>query len=228
MQILFRVKKLTDVIRHLIGKGLMFIFLFPIFSVPEIFVTFAITTEAAMDKKTYTLMTDTVKLMGDKYGIKKIHYSIITFGNPPKTLFDFETTLPDKETLGKEVDKLPKSDAPLNFEETMKEVEKVFDKTPIKPESKKALVIITHKPIGANKTVIKDALKPLDKKEIVPIVVGIGSAPSSEEMEEIARTDRKVIRPANDDGGRQVVDEIIKRIIGGRCHLPISWVPDAQ
>lgn len=188
---------------------------------PEIFLTFAITTEAAMDNKTYKLMTDTVKLIGDKYGIRKIHYSVVTFGNPPKTLFDFENTLPDKETLVKEVDKLPKSDAPLNFDATMKEVEKVFDKTPIKPESKKVLVVMTHKTIGANETVIKNALKPLDEKEIIPLVVGIGSAPSSEEMEEIARTDRKVIRPANDDGGRQVVDEIIKRIIGGKGSFTI-------
>jgi hypothetical protein len=97
----------------------------------------------------------------------------------------------------------------------MKEVEKVFNRTSMAPNSKKILVIMTHKTFGINNTSIRDALKPLDEKEIVPIVVGVGNDPSHEEVEEIARTTRKVIKPGSNVGGRQVVDEIIKIIIGG-------------
>ncbi|KAK3753528.1 hypothetical protein QZH41_018026 [Actinostola sp. cb2023] len=187
-----------------------------IIGLPEMYIVFAITTEAALKDSTYKIMTDTVKNMGDKFGIRKFHFSIITFGKDPKTLFDFDTMIPDQPTLIKEVNKVPKaSDNPINFDSTMKKVEQVFDKTTVKPNSKKVLVVITHKTFGVNATVIHNALKPLDEKRIIAVVVAVGDGTNEKELENIARTDRKIIKPSGDDSGRQVVDEIIKSIIGG-------------
>jgi len=180
------------------------------------YIVFAMTTESAMDENTYTIMKDTVKNMGDKFGIKKMHFSVVTFGEPPQTLFDFDKTIPDQESLVKKVDELPKQSSPINFDSTMKEVEKVFKSTPIKPNSKKILVVMTHKAFKVNSTVVYNSLRPLDEERVIPIVVKIGNDVPQEEAEDIARTDRKVIEPTADDSGRQVADEIIKAVIAGK------------
>lgn len=180
------------------------------------YIVFAVTTDAAVTDKTYKIMTDTVKNMGKKYGIRKNRFSIVTFGNPPKTLLDFETTLPNQEALVKEVNKVPKTTSTINFDSTMKEVEKTFDKTSVKPKSKKVLVVLTEKPFEVNTTVIYDALKPLEEKRVTTIAAGVGNNVKEEELEEIAKTDRKVVKTAADDNGWQVSDEIMKRIINGK------------
>ncbi|KXJ15894.1 uncharacterized protein LOC110236767 [Exaiptasia diaphana] len=181
---------------------------------PELYIVFAVTTDAAITDKTYKIMTDTVKNMGKKYGIRKNRFSIITFGNPPKTLLDFETTLSNQDALVKEVNKVPKTTNTINFASTMKEVEKVFDKTKVKPKSKKVLVVLAEKKFGIDTKGFYDAMKPLEEKGITTIAAGVGNNVNEEELEEIAKTERKVVTPKADDSGWQVSDEIVKKIIG--------------
>lgn len=191
------------------------------FLVPEMYIVFAMTTEAGMAEKTYKIMTDTVKNLGDKFGIRKMHFSIVIFGIE-KPLFDFDNTIPDQESLVKKVNSTPKPKKEISFDSTMKVVEKVFNSSAVKVNSKKVLVVMTHKKFGVNSTVIYDAFKPLNEERVIPIVVKAGDDVNQNEIEGIARTERKIVEPTADDSGRQVADEIIKAVMGGN-YINIVW-----
>lgn len=161
-------------------------------------------------------MKDTVQSIADKYGTTKVRLSFVSFGQTPVVVFDFNTTIPDQETLTKELDKVKKETGNPDLVNTVKKAKEIFDTSPVRRESKKVLTIVTHRkftnvPISD----IRPAVEPLDKDGIRIVTVGIGNDPVQEELKNITRTERAVIRPKPSDEGMQVADEILKVILNG-------------
>ncbi|XP_048580141.1 uncharacterized protein LOC5520454 [Nematostella vectensis] len=198
-----------------------------IIGVPEVFVTFAVTPNKNSTDKVYKLMKDTISSLTKKYG-KKIRPSVVTFDEPPKVLFDFEDTLPTEEALKRKLDRLPKREGLLDFTNTLKKVEDIFNSTELKPTSKKALVVLTDQKFAKSGPSILESMRPLDEKAIRPIVVRLGDDINEEELLGITRTKRKIIKPSDTDGGMQLGDEIIKAILNdGLPELDITFAISA-
>lgn len=191
-----------------------FIYLF-IFTVPTVDLVFTTTADSTTTTEIFNIMQQTVQAISDKYGSRKVRISLVTFGTPPVVVFDFNTTIPDKESLAKELAKVTKLSSNPDLQAAIKKAEEIFDYSPVRPDSKKVLTVITHRKFNLGETDIRNAVKPLDDKGVRIVTVGLGSAPEQSELTNLTRTERAVIRPVSNDGGKQVADEILKVILNG-------------
>jgi hypothetical protein len=160
-------------------------------------------------------MQETIQALGNKYGTRQIRVSLVTFGTPPVVVFDFNTTIPDKESLVKELAKVTKLNSNPDLKAAIKKAEEIFDYSPVRPDSKKVLTVITHRKFNLGESDLRNAVKPLDDKGVRIVTVGLGNAPEQSELTNLTRTVRAVIRPVSNDGGKQVADEILKVILNG-------------
>ena len=60
---------------------------------------FAISAGAVDDVTNFEKMKDIIKTIVHKFGSNRIHYSVITFGDPPTTALPFTRMLPTDEDL---------------------------------------------------------------------------------------------------------------------------------
>ena len=67
--------------------------------IPEMNLAFAISARAVDDEANFEKMKDIVKAIVQKFGSNRIHYSVITFGDPPITELPFNRRLPSDEDL---------------------------------------------------------------------------------------------------------------------------------
>ena len=160
-------------------------------------------------------MKETLQAIGDTYGTRKVRTSLVNFGNPPVVVFDFNTTIPDKDFLAKELAKVTKLNSNPDLPAAIEKTEEIFNYSPVRPDSKKVLTVVTHRKFNLDETTIRNAVKPLDDKGIRIVTVGLNSDPDQSELTNLTLTERAVIRPANSDGGKQVADKILKVILGG-------------
>lgn len=79
-------------------------------------------------------MQQTVQAISDKYGSRKVRISLVTFGTPPVVVFDFNTTIPDKESLAKELAKVTKLSSNPDLQAAIKKAEEIFDYSPVRPD----------------------------------------------------------------------------------------------
>lgn len=184
--------------------------------VPPIDLVFTVTADDTVKVDKYKIMKDTVQAIADKYGTRQVRISFVSFGQPPVVVFDFNTAIPDKETLAKELGKVTKVTGNPDLTNAIKKAKDIFDNTPVRPESKKVLVVITHRKFNIPSSDIRTAVEPLDKEGIRIITVGLGDGPNNDELKNITRTERAIIRPPSNDEGKQVADEILKVILNGK------------
>lgn len=77
--------------------------------IPEINLAFAISARAADDEVNFEKMKDILKAIVQTFGSNRIHYSVITFGDPPITALPFSRRLPSDEDLKRFIGKCGKS-----------------------------------------------------------------------------------------------------------------------
>ena len=66
---------------------------------------FAISARAVDDVTNFAKMKDIIKAIVQKFGSHRIHYSVITFGDPPNAVLPFDRRLPSDEDLERFVGK---------------------------------------------------------------------------------------------------------------------------
>lgn len=67
--------------------------------IPEMNLAFAISARAVDGEVNFEKMKDILKAIVQKFGSNRIHYSVITFGDPPITELPFNRRLPSDEIL---------------------------------------------------------------------------------------------------------------------------------
>ena len=60
---------------------------------------FAISARAIDDATNFAKMKDIIRSIVQKFGSSRIHYSVITYGDPPTTVLPFDRRLPSDEDL---------------------------------------------------------------------------------------------------------------------------------
>ena len=142
---------------------------------------FALSATSAKSARSYELMKNTVKAFINKYGVNKIHYSIIVYGHSVIRVVNFNRAFPiSVNDLKAAIDKQPALEGGPLLKDALQEAFRVFNETVGRPGAKKVLVVITDKNSGAPSNALANAVRPLEDSRVLVISVGIGDVDRSE------------------------------------------------
>ena len=142
---------------------------------------FAISATSNNSAQTYSLMQETIKQFIEKYGVDKIHYSIIVYGDSVIRVVNFNRTFPPSPN---ELKTAIDSQAPLNggpvLLDALQETIRIFNETENRQNAQKVLVVITDENSGSDDDTLAMAVRPLEDSGILVISVAIGAVNRSE------------------------------------------------
>lgn len=95
--------------------------------VPVLDLAFALSATAADANKNFKLMKDTISAFAEMYGMSKINYAVIAYGQSPRKWFDFETQPSDLDALRRTVDGIPREGGVVALDKAVEEARKLFD-----------------------------------------------------------------------------------------------------
>lgn len=138
------------------------------------------TTSAFM--QTYNLMRNTINRFINTYGVKKIQYSVIVYGNQVSRVVNFNHTFPQSANeLKAAINARPPLPGPTVLRNALAETFRIFNETEGRPGAKKVLVVITDSNSPSdNRDTLTAAVRPLENKKVLVISVAIGNVNRSE------------------------------------------------
>ena len=101
---------------------------------------FALSAAAADASTNFKLMKDTITTFADMYGMSKIKYSVIAYGQTPRRWFDFQSQPADLEALKRTVDGNPREGGVVALDKALVEARKLFDGS--RPHARKVRNVI--------------------------------------------------------------------------------------
>lgn len=158
-------------------------------------------------------MKSTINNIIDKYGISRIHYTVIVFGSGSTTSVDFSTNVPDKETLTRLVTSLQRETGTPDLAKALQEVKRVYELREVRPNAKKVLVVILDKKTDNSKVQLETIATDLVQKSILIIGVGIGRSVDRNELIYITEENRNIIEVEPTERPEEVAREIMKIIL---------------
>ena len=173
-------------------------------------------------------MKRTVQSIVEKYGVNRIHYSVIVFGSVAISHIDFSTSIPDRDELIRKVIRLPKSKDSPDLVKALEKAKQVFELQEVRPNAKKVLVVILDNASASNKKELKKAVHVLVNKSVLIIGVGVGSAVDPEQLEIITEEIRNVIRVGTDKNPDELAKEIMAIILRSKflCRIKdVKFIP---
>ena len=191
----------------------IYLFVFFTANVPLIDLTFALSATSVSAQSSYILMKRTVKSIVEKYGVNRIHYSVIVFGSVAVSHIDFSYSIPDRNELIRKVARLPKSKDSPDLVKALEKAKQVFELREVRPNAKKVLVVILDNASVSNKKDLKEAVHVLVNKSVLIIGVGVGSAIDPKELEIITEEIRNVIRVGINKNPDELAKEIMAIIL---------------
>lgn len=175
--------------------------------------TFALSATSVSAQSSYILMKRTVKSIVEKYGVNRIHYSVIVFGSVAISHINFSYSIPDRNELIRKVARLPKSKDSPDLVKALEKAKQVFELREVRPNAKKVLVVILDNASVSNKKDLKEAVHVLVNKSVLIIGVGVGSAIDPKELEIITEEIRNVIRVGINKNPDELAKEIMAIIL---------------
>ena len=107
---------------------------------------FALSATSADANTNFKLMKDTIKAFADMYGMAKIHYAVIAYGQTPRRWFDFQSQPSDFEALKRTVDGIPREGGIAALDKAVEEARKLFDES--RPQARKVRHCLYPSTIG--------------------------------------------------------------------------------
>ena len=95
--------------------------------VPTVDLAFALSATAADADTNFKLMKDTITSFADMYGMSKINYAVIAYGETPRRWVDFQNQPSDFEALKKMVDDVSRETGVVALDKGLEEAKKLFD-----------------------------------------------------------------------------------------------------
>lgn len=142
---------------------------------PEVDLLFAISL-SAVNTNTQSLMKDITKSVIKRFGIDRIRYGVILFGNSAVTKFDFGSILPDQTSILNAVKALQKVDDSTNpnLKTAMEAAKQLFENGPIRENVRRVLVILIDKDTSSSKAELETVKKSLQDQRVTIIPAAIG------------------------------------------------------
>ena len=155
-------------------------------AVPELELGFAIAADSSESDKTFTLMKDTVTSIIDKYGMGRVRYGLIVFGDSASIKANFRDGF-QLEQLKTLIEISVKEPSGAALDKALEEAKKLFTGAGVRGDARKVLVVITDKASGRSPSDIRDAAGELEDEQVHTVGVCIGEEADKGELELIAR-----------------------------------------
>lgn len=160
-------------------------------------------------------MRNAVTAIIDKYGIDRIHYSVIIFGSTVTRRVTFDDQFPEKNALNRIVGRSPRVVGEPNLLAALEEAKSLYELQSVRSNARKVLVVILDAPSASNATAVRQAVTDLDNKDVLVIGVGMGSSANENDLIGITKDDRHLINAPLNKSPREVAQEIIEAIFYG-------------
>lgn len=181
---------------------------------PEIDLAFAISATSANSNQSYALMRNTIKQFIDKYGVDKIHYSLIVYGDSVVRVVNFNTSFPiSASDLKAAIDAQPPLSGGPVLADALQEAFRVFNETDVRPNAKKVLVVMQDENSGAAANSLSAAVKPVEDIGVLVLSVGVGSSVDRNELSVISPNPKDVISASLNENPSVVAKNIMDRIL---------------
>ena len=188
---------------------------------PEVDLAFALSATSTIPDTTFTKMKEVVQDMINRYGIGKVHYGLVVFGETASTSINFGHTT-DQRVLLQSVDSIVRVSGGPDLDKAIQELTKLFDSPASKarPKAKKVAVVIIDKDSVTDENVIKSKARNLAKDGIFVIPVAIGDDTDDGDLTSLTDTPDRVVKTKKTDPTKDVadkVDEQFKKAIKGKA-----------
>lgn len=181
---------------------------------PDIDLAFALSATSANSNESYALMRNTIKQLIDKYGVEKIHYSVIVYGDSFIRVVNFNNTFPPSASdLKAAIDAQPPLSGPPVLENPLQEAVRVFNETEVRPNAKKVLVVMADENSGADPNSLSAAVKPVEDLGVLVLSVVVGSGVDRNELSVISPNPKDVISAGLNGNPAIVAEHIMDRIL---------------
>ena len=206
--------------------GIDFSFIFFLFfldpDIPKIDLVFALSATSGSSPQSYDLMKNTIKAFVNKYGVNKIHYSIIVYGDSVIRVVNFNRTFPiSVNDLKAAIDRQPALIGGPVLKDALQETVRIFNETVGRPGAKKVLVVITDKNSGTPSNTLSIAVRPLEDNGVLVISVGIGEAVERSELNVISPNPLDVISARLNANPSVLAERIMDRILRRKTELQL-------
>ena len=159
----------------------------------EIDIGFAISATSKDSNEIFQKMKDTINSIIDKYGISKIHLSLMVFGDNADRKINFKDSFSSSKSLKSYINLIPKlSGGPVLGQALQQAVHLFKSDEGARPGVKKVLVVITDKTSVSNAEQIKRAVTTLSNNNVSVIAVGVGNAVDKNELKIASTHDKNV------------------------------------
>lgn len=165
---------------------------------------FAITATAGDADVIFKRMRDAVKIITDTYGMNKIHYSVIVYGALPKTIFDFKTNIPTRESLNYIIERLQKVPGRPDTKAALNEALRVIKDSGTRPTAKTVLVLITDGAQPDKPQDVQRSIEAIEKKGTPVLMFALVNNP---------QTDLEV--PASVEP-RKLAEKVMEKVLAGK------------
>lgn len=158
-------------------------------------------------------MKDTISAIIAEYGLDKINYGLIVFGDTASIRVQLGEYSKVDDLL-RVLSVIPKKRRGASLDEALKEAESLFTSSGVRPHAKKVLVVITDLASGETSSQVSEAARPLQDKDIKIVAVAIGKEADPKELEIITPLD-KIIKEDKNVQPDDLKKEIMAKVLTG-------------
>ena len=175
---------------------------------PSIDLVFVINAASSDSDNTFTRMKSVMGNIVDKYGIDRIHYGVVLYGERPSIQLRFQNRTMTENQLKRIIVSLPKpSGAPL-LDRALKEAMMLLNSS-ARPDAKKIVLVITDKGSANTKDELEKSSLALEQNGIRIVALTIGGEADVEELENVVNRPSDIINTQ----GHEKPDSIATKII---------------
>lgn len=182
--------------------------------VPEVDLGFALSASSVFYNETFKLMKDIINYIVDAYGTRKIHYSVLVYGDTATIEINFGQTPPSPQQLKTAVEKLRVETGVPNLAGALEKALKMFEDDDRRPLTRKVLVIMADSKSRSTEDEIIKAARPLEERDVKVIAVAVGEEADPVELETTTPDKTNVIETGKEEDPKMVGEKIMDKIRG--------------
>lgn len=177
--------------------------------VPEMDLAFVISTTAVDQDKNFEKTKEIVKKTVHMFGLSRVRYSLITFGETPDVKIRFDNAFDSEEDLGKLVDNVKKALGNAALHKALEEVRYLFAVAEdTRPNAKRVVVVITDKRSDSTVDDVQFTARKLKDDGVRVIAIALG--------DEYDPVSKEAIQPEKKSSPEEVVKHLVDTVLNGK------------
>lgn len=170
---------------------------------------FVISSTIVGKDKNFEKMKEIVKGTVEKFGLSRVKYSLLTFGETPNVKIRFEDVFDSEKELGELVDAVKKEPGDAALHKALEEVRYLFAVAEdTRPGASRVLVVITDKASDSTEDDVQMAAKKLTDDGVRVIAIALG--------EDFDPVSPEVIKPESKSIPEEIVKQLVDTVLNGR------------